>query len=563
MSTLRRISTRAWFAAAIIVVGLAAAPSIRAAADQASDDEAACRALTKIANLTILSAEIVPAKGETPAYCYTIGFIQPGIRWHMQLPLPSKWNGRLLNIGNGGKAGNLVFADHRLAEGYAVANSNTGHDNGSEPYGSFGFNNKQAVIDFGYRAVHLTANASKTLTKAYYQKPQQYAYFEGCSTGGRQGMMEAQRFPYDFDGIVVGAPVIDYQKINMAHVWHLQKVMKENMVGSLAYDSDGDRSFKSIKKLEVLQKAVLDKCDANDGIIDGVVGDPQKCAFNPETDLAKFMCPGDRNIDGCFTKTQVQTIKALYTGPVDSKGNLVLKGLALGSEFAWTRGVIPFAGNDFFPSYMGYEVDHVNYLFYENSPGVAPGDIKNPSAPLHKKGVFPEVSLWEFNIDDVTAGKGAAMSKITDAMDPDLTRFLKTNDGKLIMYQGWGDTDAYPNVALDYYKDMVATTFKGDYKAAHEKARLYMVPGMGHCGGGPGVNDWDKLPPLVQWVESGKPPEIVAVHRSERRGDTAPAPVINERPLCPYPQQAVYTGPAGGQNDRANWVAKNFTCKAP
>ncbi len=552
---------------AVFVFGVAFAmeSAVKAGDHDQAGDEAACRAMMKIANLTILSAELVPAKGSTPEYCHVTGLIAPAIRWHMQLPLASKWNGRLLNIGNGGKAGNLVYADNRLAQGYAVANSNTGHDNGSEPHASFAFNNRQAEIDFGYRAVHVTANASKTLVKAYYGKDPQYSYFEGCSTGGRQGLMEAQRFPYDFDGIVAGAPVSEYQRINMAHVWSLQILMKEKFAGTIAYDSEGDGSLKSLAKLDILRKAVLDKCDAKDGIKDGIIGDPLQCDFNPDVDLASKMCPGDKNAEGCFTKFQLATIKKLYDGPRDSKGVRVLKGLPLGSEFSWARNVIPYGGNNFFPSHMGYEVDHVNYLFYENDPGLAPPvkEITNLSLPLDKKAVFPEVAWWEFNIDDVTAGKGDYMMKITDATDPDLDRFLNKKNGKLVIYQGWGDGDVYPEVVLDYYKQMVATTFKGDYKAAHEKARLFMAPGMGHCGGGPGPNEWDKLAPLVQWVEKGKAPDfIVAVHRTDNRGETSTAPVDNERKLCPYPEHGVYVGPAGGQNDPANWVEGNFVCKS-
>ena len=561
MMYLRRVSKRSVL---ILVFAVAFATGSRAkaeVADQASD-AAACRTTMNIPNLTILSAELVPAKGSTPDYCHVRGLIAPAIHWHMQLPLPSNWNGRLLNIGNGGKAGNLVYADDRLAQGYAVANSNTGHDNGSEPYGSFAFNNQQAEIDFGYRAVHVTANASKTLVKAYYDRAPQYSYFEGCSTGGRQGLMEAQRFPYDFDGIVAGAPVIEYQRINMEHVWSLQMQMKEHFAGSIAYDIAGDNSFSSLTKLDLLRQAVLDKCDAKDGIKDGIIDDPQLCAFNPEVDLASKMCTGNKNAEGCFTQFQLQTIKNLYAGPYDSKGNHIAKGLSYGSEFAWSRNVIPYGGNQFFPSHMGYEVDHVNYLFYENDPGVAPTNPKDLSTPLDKEAVFPEVAWWEFNMDDITNGKGDYMMQITDATDPDLHRFLNLNNAKLIMYSGWGDGDVYPQIVFDYYKKVVETTFKGDYKAAHEKARLFMAPGMGHCGGGPGPNEWDKLAPLVEWVEHGKAPDyIVAVHRTDDRGAAGSGRMDNERKLCPAPQHGVYVGPAGGQNDPKNWVASNFVCQ--
>ena len=172
-----------------------------------SDEQLACEALVGTLNLTLDSAQLVEATDSTPQYCYVKGIISPGIVYHVQLPLPENWNGRFLQWGDGGKDGDLDFADHRLAEGYAVANSNLGHDNGSEPGASFGFNNRQAEIDFGYRAVHLTVNAGKTIIQAYYGEDPEYSYFEGCSTGGRQGLMEAQRYPYDFDGIVAGAPV--------------------------------------------------------------------------------------------------------------------------------------------------------------------------------------------------------------------------------------------------------------------------------------------------------------------------------------------------------------------
>ena len=528
-----------------------------------SDDPAACRALLDTPNLTILSAEIMPAKGNTPEYCHVTGLIPPGIHWHMQLPLPSKWNGRLLNVGNGGKAGNLVYADHRLAEGYAVANSNTGHDNGSEPNSSFAFDNKQEAIDFGWRSAHVTANASKTLVADYYGKAQKYAYWEGCSTGGRQGMMEAQRFPDDFDGIVIGSPVIDYEKLNAAHIWSLKSLMKNHYEGNLAYDSNGNGRYDSVTKLNILRDAVMAKCDAKDGIKDGVIDNPLACDFNPERDLADKMCPGDKNADACFTKAEMQTIKDLYGGPHDSKGRRILKGLMLGSEAQWPQNIIPYGGNNFMPSNLGYEIDHANFLFYEQARGVPPADIKDLSYNENKRGVFPEYAWWEFNFDDFTAGKIEPMMKIFDATDPDLTRALIQKKAKLLMYQGWADGDAYPTMILDYYQEMVKTTFKGNMDAAHEDARLFMAPGMGHCGGGPGPNEWDKLSPLVNWVENGKAPDyIVADHRTNKRGEPPNAPVDNQRKLCPYPEHAVYVGPAGGQNERKNWIATNFTCKA-
>jgi feruloyl esterase len=520
-----------------------------------ADEETACRALPLLPDLTITYAALQPGTGATPAHCYIRGTISGSIRFHMQLPLRPQWNGRLLNIGDGGKDGDLDYADERVAQGYAVANSNTGHDSGAEPYGSFGADNLQAVIDFGYRAVHLTANASKTLVKAYYGQPARYTYFEGCSNGGREGLMEAQRFPGDFDGIVAGAPVFEYQLMNTSHVWMLQKLFRDRFAGNLAFDVDGDGMPESLAKWQILRDAVLRKCDAKDGIADGVVDDPLACDFRPHADLEAFMCRGDVNADGCLTTRQVQTIADVYRGPYDSKGTPVIKGLSPGSEFAWPANVLPHKGNNLFPSHLGYEVDHVNYLFYERSPG-APMSVPNDlTIAPDKKATPPEFAWWEFNIDDVTAGKGRFMSSITDAVNPDLTRFLKRENGRLLIYHGWGDGDVHPEVTYDYYKAVIDTTFGGDVKAARERARLFMVPGMGHCRGGPGCDTWDRLAPLVEWVENGKAPDhLVAQHRTNGAVD-------NERRICAYPQRAVYVGPEGGQNDPVNWVEKNFACR--
>jgi feruloyl esterase len=520
-----------------------------------SENELACLALTNVANLTLTSAELVPATDTTPQFCYVKGLISSAIFFHVQLPLPENWNGRFLQWGDGGKDGDLDFADHRVAEGYAVANSNTGHDNGSEPGSSFGFDNRQAEIDFGYRAVHLTVNAAQTVLNEYYGKGPEYSYFEGCSTGGNQGLTEAQRYPYDFDGIVAGAPVFHYQATNVSHNFMLQKVFRNDFEGNLAFDSDGNGLPDSLTKMKLLEEAVLNQCDAQDGITDGVIDNPLSCDFEAKRDLAAMMCAGDVNADNCFTTTQLQTIQDIYAGPYDSKGVSILKGKAFGSEWAWSNSNIPHEGNSLFPGNLGYIQNHFNYIFYEKDPGVPPPDVTDLSYSPDKTKTPPEYAWWEFDVDDVTAGRGDLMMSIFDAKDPDLNRFLVQNDGKLILYHGWSDFSPAPEPTLDYYQDVVSTTFGGDLEAARNRARLFMVPGMGHCRGGPGPNTWDKLPPLVEWVEKGKPPDfVVATHSTDDIID-------NERPVCPYPERAVYTGPAGGANDPANWVAGNFTCQ--
>jgi len=536
------------YASLLVGLCLGAMPGLATADEQ---DELQCHALLATPNLTITSAELVPASGPTPAYCLAKGTISPQIRYQMQLPLPANWNGRYLNLGDGGKDGDLDFADERLAQGYAVSNSNTGHDNGSEPGASFGFNNRAAEIDFGYRAVHVTVNAAKSLVDTYYGRPPAYSYHEGCSTGGRQGLMEAQRFPSDFDGIVAGAPVAFYQELNSTMVWFSQLLFADNFAGNLAFDGDGDGVQESRAKLELLARRVLERCDSIDGIEDGVIDDPLQCDFDPRADLARDMCADDVNADGCFTRRQLRNIAAIYDGPRDSRGRVVFKGMSPGSELAWL--FVPHAGNGMQP--FGPSADHVNYLFYENDPGIAPADLGDITQQLNKTGPVQEWGWWEFDVRDISNDSADFMRAITNATNPDMRRFLIDEGGKLLLYHGWGDANAGPEPVLDYYQDVVATTFGGDADAAGDAVRMFMVPGMYHCRGGPGPSEWDRLAPLVDWVERGVAPDrIVAQHRSDGAVD-------NERPVCPFPQTAHYTGPAGGASDSRNWIAENFTCQ--
>jgi feruloyl esterase len=527
----------------------------RQSSPERRDRQVSCEALLDMPNLTITRAVSRPASGSTPAHCYVQGTIDSRIRFHMQLPLHGNWNGRLLNIGDGGKDGVLNFADRRLAQGYAVANSNTGHDSGSEPRASFAHDDLDAVIDFGHRAVHVTAIASKTLVQYFYGRPAAHTYFEGCSTGGRQGLMEAQRYPDDFDGIVAGAPVFDYQRLNITHVWMAQRVFADSLAGNLAFDKDGDGVPESLTKWEILRDAVVAKCDANDGIRDGVIDDPPLCRFDPAVDLKNRMCPAAANRDDCFTPRQIQTIRDLYRGPHDSRGVRIFKGMDLGSEWDWNETIFPHRGNRMVPAKLVYGVDHVNFLFYEKSPGVPPPNPFNPRQVPDKRATPPEFGWWEFNVDEVTAGRGAFMMAITDATNPDLSRFLVRGNRRLLMYHGWADPEGQAAPTLDYYKQVVETTFRGSVEAAREKVRLFMFPGMGHCGGGPGCNEADPLEALVAWVEKDiEPDHLVAEHRTNGRVD-------NQRRICAYPQRAVYVGPAGGQNDPQHWLERNFACR--
>jgi len=553
--------SRAAKATALIGIGagFGAAGMERAAAQSTASardvDAAQCARLALDNRLTITRAMLVDAAGDTPRHCYVRGAIGGNVVWHAQLPLPSAWNGRFLMAGDGGKDGDLDYSNARLAEGFAVANSNTGHDVGAEPGASFGFNDRDAEIDFGYRAVHTTVNAAKTLIARYYGRPADYAYFEGCSTGGRQGLMEAQRFPHDFDGIIAGAPVNHYQELNAGHTWLLQRTFLDGYAGNLAHDTDGDGLPDDLTKLDILADAVLARCDGDDGIRDGVIDDPPSCDFEPRRDLSDDMCPAGDDSADCLTERELGTIEDFYAGPYDSAGTSVLKGRAFGSEPGWTA-YIPHEGNGMYPAQLNNAYDHTAYLFYDEDPGVAVPRANDVSYTPDRDAVLPEWAWWEFDIDDVTAGRADTMRAITNATDPDLSRFLLEHGGKLVLWHGWADAGAPPEPTLDYYDAVVDTTFGGDGDAAREHARLLMFPGMGHCGGGPGPNDWDPLAPLVDWVERGiAPAHVVARHSTNGEVD-------NERRVCAYPEIAVYSGPAGGADNAANWIEGNFQCVA-
>lgn len=544
------MTTKALFAAPLATALAALAHPLAAQAPSAAD-HAACAALAVLPSLTIVHAGMREGEGGL-AYCYVRGVIAPAIGFHVQIPLREHWNGRFLMWGDGGKDGDLDFADHRVAEGYAVANTNMGHDSGAEPGSSFGLDNRQAEIDFGYRAVHLTVVAGKEVVDAFYGRAPEYSYFEGCSTGGREGLMEAQRFPYDFDGIVAGAPAHLYQDLNAARTWLLQRMYLDGFAGSLSFDTDGDGLPDSARKVQLLAAAVLEKCDGTDGIQDGVIDDPSECDFDPDRDLAHMMCRGNVNAEGCFTRLQLRHVNAFYDGVHDSRGTRIYPGHAFGSETQWMGLYVPHQGNRYSAGALGVTADHLNYLFYEVDPGVTLPSLSDLSQVPDAAGTPPEWAWWDFDIDDVTAGKGDLMKSLTDANDPNLTRFLDANGGRLILYHGWSDALIVPTGTVEYYEAMVDATFDGDMGAARESARLFMIPGMGHCSGGPGPNTWDKLAPLVEWVERGVAPDaVVAEHRTG-------GVVDNARPIFAYPDRAAYVGPAGGQDDARNWVPQNF-----
>ena len=287
-----------------------------------------------------------------------------------------------------------------------------------------------------------------------------------------------------------------------------------------------------------------------------MIDDPLRCDFDPDRDLAEYRCPDGVDADGCLTPAQIQTVKDFHAGPRDRRGQPIYAGKPIGSERQWADLFIPHTGNRFAPGAVRLGGDHLNYLFYETDPGVTPANLLDTSMEPARDATPPEWAWWEFDINDVTDGKGDVMKTITDAVNPNLSRFLRQHDGKLIVYHGWADALVVPQPTLQYYRDVVATTFDGDISAARARARLFMVPGMGHCRGGAGPDTWDRLAPLVAWVERGTAPDaLVATHQTD-------GVVDNERPICAFPDRAVYTGPSGGADDSSNWTRDNFSCRS-
>jgi feruloyl esterase len=469
----------------------------------------ACAALVSLTgyDFAIVSATTIGANAGTPEYCRVAGLIQPEVRFEVNLP--AVWNGRLYMFGNGGYAGEAIdgpprqaIARRAIARGFATAQTNTGHDGLAEPLGTFAAS-PQKVIDYAFRAVHLTALTAKSLVQAYFGGAARHAYFDGCSTGGRQGLISAQRFPDDFDGIAVGAPVLDFSGTMISYA----KDQKALAAAPLNADA-----------VKTVADAVIAKCDAIDGVKDGVIDDPRRCAFSPSADVPT--CRGDAPTAGCLTAAQIHTVETIYA-PLERDGTTFFPGWPVGAESGWTP---------WFTSPNGHGIQwNFGETYLKN---IAFG---RPNA----------------NYDWLTFSVHADLDKIQgarsllDATDPDLSRF-KARGGHIVSYVGWADPALNPLMSVNYYERVMKTmgpSTTGFY-------RMFMVPGMGHCGGGAGTSTFDAFTPLVQWVETGTAPATLPASRVV--GGTT----VRTRPLCPYPQVAVYKG-SGSPDDSGN-----FSCGA-
>jgi feruloyl esterase len=450
-----------------------------------------------------------------PPFCRVAATLKPtsesNIRIEIWLP-QTAWNGRLEGTGNGGFAGQIAYGSLAggLRAGYAVANTDMGL---ATPPGSDAstFADRPARwADWGYRATHDMTVAAKQVVKAYYGRNQKRAYFSGCSTGGEQALMEAQRFPADYDGIVGGAPANNRTGVHVSVLWNFMATRR-------ATDS-----YIPAVKLPSLTRAVLSACDNLDGVKDGLISDPRRCAFDPST----LLCKG-ADMRSCLTPAQVETARRLYSGPVNPRtGTQVYPGLPPGTEFGW---------------------DHLG-----DPPGT---QATPPYAPIFKWAFGLDWDWHSFDFDRADTVFVHKLQDVVDATSPNLDAF-RARRHKLLIYHGWADWLVAPGESLNYYS-AVSTYYKRRGAAANidDFYRLFMVPGMAHCSGGPGLDSFDALSAVVKWVEQDVAPDtLLATKKPSKDQPNAVAPV---RPLCPHPQVAQYKG-TGDSNDPAN-----FACSVP
>jgi len=462
---------------------------------------------------------------ELPAFCRVAGVIKPTndseIKFEVWMP-SANWNGKFHGVGNGGFAGSISYTGlaGALARGYATASTDTGHSGGDA---SWALGHSEKIADYGYRAIHEMTEKAKLVIKAFYGDGPKRSYFASCSNGGRQALMEAQRYPNDYDGVIAGAPANAFSQILTGFAWNMQLLLND------------PASYIPAKKLKAIETAVLAACDARDGVTDGVLDDPTKCGFDP----AVLLCKGAET-DECLTEKQIAALKKIYAGPRNTKGQQIIPGFTPGGETGlggwtpWITGATPTAALQFFFSTQAFK----NMVY--NDPN------------------------WEYKTFDLERDGKVANEKLApvlNATDPNLNAF-SARGGKLILYHGWNDAALPPMNTINYFQSVVARLGQ---RQANGFMRLYMAPGMQHCAGGPGPDNFGQIVTRAQsdpqhdltlalerWVEQGVAPE--AVIATKRQGATPEAPALRTRPLCPYPQVARFKG--SGSTDEA----ANFSC---
>jgi pimeloyl-ACP methyl ester carboxylesterase len=421
------------------------------------------------------------------------------------LNLPDRWNGRIVMGGGGGLVGNCEHAARGALEGgYATVGTDTGHVSPTPFTADWALFDAEAQVNFGHLAVHRTIEVAKAIVTAYYKRPADFTYFMGCSTGGRQALMEAQRYPRDFDGIVCGGPVPSMTGEMATVIHYAQHFFPHSGEYGNPVLSEGD--------LRKLQQEVLDQCDGQDGVEDGILDDPRTCRF----DLAKV---------AWLTPKQRKAIRAAYEGP-HAGGASIYPGVPLGSEAEW---------HEWFAGYSAQFMEQHN----------APNMSHLVGTQFCKYFIFHD-DHWDYSTYDLAkwADDSKFVSAFLDPLNPDLDDF-RAAGGKLILWHGWSDGMATPLASVQYYEEVERRD-----PDVRDFFRLFMLPGVGHCGGGVGPDHVDWLAVVAKWVERGNPPFRIVARKRDETGVSKMS-----RPVYPYPLRAVYRG-SGSANDAANWELK-------
>jgi feruloyl esterase len=461
-----------------------------------------------------------------PAFCQVAGTIKPSsdsdIQFEVWLPL-ADWNGKFQGIGNGGFAGSIQYVGlaSALAHGYATASTDTGHSAGGID-ARWALGHPEKIIDFGHRAIHETAVKAKAVINAFYGRAPQHSYFSSCSNGGRQALMEAQRYPEDYDGIIAGAPANFWTHLFAGFAWNMQALGNPD-------------SYIPASKLKAIEAAALALCDARDGVEDRVLDDPTKCGFDPSI----LLCKGPES-DSCLTEPQVAALKKIYAGPKNSKGEQVFPGFPPGGETgaggwaAWILGLGPGKSAQYL-----FGTQYFANMVFDN----------------------PAWDVKTFNIDKDLQTADEKTARILNATDPDLRAFRKRG-GKLILYHGWCDAAIPAENTINYYRSLVA---KMGQRNVDKFVRLFMVPGLQHCADGPGPHSFGQAGPSAQadaehdiflalerWVEKGIAPNMIIAVKPAALLDPSKG-ITRSRPLCAFPLVARWKG-TGSTDDAANFA---------
>jgi Tannase and feruloyl esterase len=525
---------RLWAAIIVVYLGGSAPVWAQASGTTVSPAAASCKALESVdftgipdAPTQLTEAKFVEASDGEPALCLAKGYVFPQVGIELRLPV-ANWNGKFLEVGCGGQCGVLSFSAlcrGPLRKGYACIASDNGHT-GSTVLAGWAYNNLQAQVDWGYRGAHVAALAGKAITQEYYHHDLTKSYFWGCSTGGHEALVEAQRFPWDFDGIVAGGAL----DVNST-AW-----IVDTMWAVRALTGEDGNAILSEADAEMLHEAVIAKCDMDDGVKDGIISNPRGCKFDPEV----LQCKGSKT-SSCLTGEQIQAVKKVYAGaPPSIVDRSYTVGAPLGSELRW---VTPYSEKNTGESFMAlghYLTDLFRYYGFWPAPG--------PSWKL---------SDFDLNRDGKRLGMYGALSNATN---PDLRKFASLG-GKLIAYFGLLD-EVTPDL-VDYHA--MVERVMGSHEAAQNFFRLFGIPGQNHCTSGPGAFAIDYLSYLEAWVEKGQAPDkMIGAHADgvgwKTWGNDYPwdpkIPIAFTRPVYPYPAYAKYKG-TGDPNDAANFVPVN------